>query len=76
VLTPDEWDEIARLAANTNLSALPDVIGCPDCADGGAESLAIDGSREVRFEFNASIPQAQALLERIRALRTRLTPEQ
>ena len=77
VLSPDEWDEIERLAANTNLSGLPPVIGCPDCADGGAESLTITGSGEpqtVAFEFNASIAQAAPLLERVRALRTRLTP--
>lgn len=76
VLTPEEWDAFERLAANTNLSALPDTIGCPDCADGGAESLTItgEGSRTVAFEFGAAIPQATPLLERVRALRARLTP--
>lgn len=77
VLTPDEWNAIEQLAANTNLSALPDTIGCPDCADGGAESLTIAGEgapRTVAFEFGAQIPQAAPLLERVRALRTRLTP--
>lgn len=77
VLTPDEWDQIQALAANTNLSALPDTIGCPDCADGGAESLAItrEGqARTVSFEFGASVPQADPLLQRMRALRARLTP--
>lgn len=79
VLTPDEWSEIERLAANTNLSDLPPVIGCPDCADGGAESLTIEGSSQpqtVSFEHNASIAQAAPLLERVRALRTRLTPQE
>lgn len=76
VLTPEEWDAFESLAANTDLSALPDTIGCPDCADGGAESLTITGerSRTVSFEFRASIPQAAPLLERVRALRDRLTP--
>jgi hypothetical protein len=77
VLTPDEWDAIEQLAANTNLSGLPPVIGCPDCADGGAESLTIQAEgqpRTISFEFNASVPQAAPLLERIRALRARLTP--
>ena len=79
VLSPDEWDEIERLAASTNLSGLPPVIGCPDCADGGAESLTIEGSaapQSVSFEFGASIEQAGPLLERVRALRTRLTPQE
>jgi hypothetical protein len=77
VLTPDEWDAIEQLAAATDLSGLPPVIGCPDCADGGAESLTIQGdgqAQTIAFEFNASVPQAAPLLERVRALRTRLTP--
>jgi hypothetical protein len=75
-LTPAEWQEFARLASNTNLSGLPPVIGCPDCADGGAESLTINGAPTVSFDFGASIAQAQPLLERVRALRARMTPEQ
>jgi hypothetical protein len=77
-LTPAEWQEISTLAANTNLAALPETIGCPDCADGGAESIAIAGAgqpRTVTFGFNASIAQAQPLLDRVRALRQRLTPK-
>ncbi len=74
-LTPAEWQELQRLAANTNLNALPERIGCPDCADGGAESLAINGGRSVTFDYGASIAQAQPLLDRVRALRQRLTPE-
>ena len=78
VLSPDEWSEIERLAASTDLSGLPPVIGCPDCADGGAESLTIEGGQPqtVSFEHNASIAQAAPLLERVRALRTRLTPQE
>lgn len=73
-LTSAEWQEIKRLAANTNLQSLPDVIGCPDCADGGAESLSINGGRTIRFDFRAAIAEAGPLLDRIRALRDRLTP--
>jgi hypothetical protein len=77
-LAPGEWQEIARLAADTNLTGLPPVIGCPDCADGGAESLTIvesGESRSVSFEYGAAIEQAQPLLDRVRALRTKMTPE-
>lgn len=77
-LTPGEWQEIATLAANTSFNGLPSTIGCPDCADGGAESLSIEAASEthtINFEHNAAIPQAQALLDRVRALRTRLTPQ-
>ncbi|MEZ5970528.1 MAG: hypothetical protein R3C31_01800 [Hyphomonadaceae bacterium] len=78
VLTPDEWDAIERVAASTDLSGLPPVIGCPDCADGGAESLTIDSGnaqqQSISFEYGVAVAEAAPLLERIRALRTRLTP--
>jgi hypothetical protein len=79
VLTPGEWREIQRLAANVDFDALPDTVGCPDCADGGAESLAVegaDGAESVSLEFRAAVPQAQPLLDRVRALRERLTPRE
>jgi hypothetical protein len=75
-LTPAEWQELARLAAATDLSDLPPTIGCPDCADGGAESLSINGAAPTTFDFGATIDEAQPLLERVRALRERLTPAQ
>lgn len=77
VLTPEEWDAFQQAAANTDLSGLPGTIGCPDCADGGAESLTITGSGQpqtISFEYNAPIAQAAPLLERVRSLRARLTP--
>lgn len=77
VLTPDEWDAIEQIAGATDLSGLPPVIGCPDCADGGAESLTIEGAGEaqsISFEYGAAVAQAAPLLERVRALRARLTP--
>jgi hypothetical protein len=74
-LSASEWQEIQRLAANADLSALPDRIGCPDCADGGAETLTINGGRTLTFDFRAPIAEAGPLLDRIRALRDRLTPE-
>lgn len=79
VLTPEEWDAFEKLAANTDLAGLPAVIGCPDCADGGAESLTIDGDerqQSISFEHGATIAQASPLLERIRALRSRLAPRE
>lgn len=78
-LTPAEWGEIARLAAAAKLDGLPAVIGCPDCADGGAESLTIvgqSGETSISFEHGAAIEQAQPLLERVRAIRTALTPKE
>lgn len=76
-LSASEWQDIQRLAANVDFDALPATVGCPDCADGGAEGLTVEGaggSESVSLEFRASIPQAQPLLDRVRAIRDRLTP--
>lgn len=76
-ISASEWQEIARLAAAVDMDALPDVIGCPDCADGGAEGLTIvrGGAEEsVSFDHGANVAQAQPLLDRVRALRQRLMP--
>jgi hypothetical protein len=71
-----EWQEIQRLAANTDLTTVPDVVGCPDCADGGAEGLTIEGpsgrAESVLLEYRAALPAAQPLLDRVRAVRDRL----
>lgn len=78
-LTASDWQDIQRLAANVDFDALPDTVGCPDCADGGAESLTVEGpggAESVALEFRATIPQAQPLLERVRVLRERLTPQE
>jgi len=77
-LTQAEWLDIQRLAAAADFDALPDVVGCPDCADGGAESLTVEGpsgAESVSIEFRANVPAAQPLLERVRAIRDRLMPE-
>lgn len=76
-LSPSEWRDIQRLAASADFDALPDVVGCPDCEDGGAEELAIEraGRLEiVSFELDANLPPAQPLLDRVRAVRARFTP--
>lgn len=75
-LTAEEWREFSRLAAEADLQALPDVIGCPDCADGGAESLTIGAGRTITFDHGAPIAEAQPLLDRVRELRARLTPSE
>jgi hypothetical protein len=77
-LTPEEWVEITRLAAAAKFDGLPPVIGCPDCADGGAESLTVIGGaapKTVSFDHGATVEQVQPLLDRVRALRAKLTPK-
>jgi hypothetical protein len=78
-LSPQEWQEIARLAAAAKIDVLPEIIGCPDCADGGAESLTIEtagATKTITFDHGAAIKEAQPLLDRVRALRARLMPKE
>jgi hypothetical protein len=78
-LTPQEWQEFAGLAAAAKIDGLPATIGCPDCADGGAESLTIvteGGTKTITFHHGAAIKEAQPLLDRVRALRTRMMPKE
>ena len=77
-ITAAEWLDLRSAVSRSQLEALPTVIGCPDCADGGAESLevAADGwSRAVTFEYQAPVAQLQPLLDRVRTVRQRLHRE-
>ena len=73
-----EWDALRSAVDRSRIESLPGVIGCPDCADGGAESLEVvadDWSRSITFEYQAAVPSIQPLLDRVRALRERLDRE-
>jgi hypothetical protein len=67
--------EIACIQKDIDFDAfmkLDNVIGCPDCADGGAEWIELqqgDMVHRVTFDHGASIPSIQPLLDRVRALR-------
>jgi len=54
---------------------MEEVLGCPDCADGGAEWIEVERSggdaKRVTFEYGATIEPIAPLVERIRALRAR-----
>src|SRR5688572_15868556 len=58
-LQPGEWQRLVAALDATRLGALPSRIGCPDCADGGAETLTVafaDGrSSSVTFEYNQDV---------------------
>jgi hypothetical protein len=76
-ISSSEWESLAGAVDRDRVQALPDVIGCPDCADGGAESIEIHGEgwrKTVTFEFGANVPELQPLLDRVRALRERVRP--
>ncbi len=73
--TDEAWDELIALIDLEQFRRLDSVIGCPDCADGGAEWLEIQdraGARRVTYEYGKSPDGIEAIADSLRALRTRL----
>jgi len=65
------WNSLLAALNKDSISffALPDVIGCPDCADGGAEWISITNgvlSKTVTFEHGDNIKEISNLLKQIR----------
>lgn len=56
ILEENSWDLIKEKLDIASFSALPATIGCPDCADGGAEWIEIElstgGKHKVTFEYH------------------------
>jgi hypothetical protein len=76
-ITPAEWESLTEAVDEGRLRPMPDVVGCPDCADGGAEFVEVvtaDWTKRVTFEFGATLPPIQPLVDQVRAIRRRLEP--
>lgn len=67
----DDWSQISALADFSKFSKLEERIGCPDCADGGAEWVEMktsdNTSYKVTFEFGTSPEGLERLLDYLRA---------
>lgn len=70
--TKTEWDSIRNNIPISSFWVLPEVIGCPDCADGGAEWLEIwleNGEKhKVTFEYNNEPVVLKQYLPKLRRL--------
>ena len=67
-----QWNQVIGLVDLKTFRALEDRIGCPDCADGGAEWIQIDGTdgtKRVTFENGRSVKGIEALIDKLRQLR-------
>ncbi|WP_025145242.1 hypothetical protein [Pedobacter jeongneungensis] len=56
----------------SKISNLPEVIGCPDCADGGAEWIAInaDGKQyKITYEYGKAPKELEAAVAKLKVLR-------
>jgi len=52
-----EWNDLIPLVEMPKLQEFEDIIGCPDCADGGAEWIKVEsseGSEMITFEYNST----------------------
>ena len=68
----NEWKELIKLINSKAFKALPDRIGCPDCADGGEEWIQINwlnSSKRVAFEFRKLLEGFEGLVDKLRKLR-------
>jgi hypothetical protein len=77
-LSDGEFAELTSLIDWNKWNQLETVIGCPDCADGGAEYLEIttpEGKRRVTFDAGSNPDGLEKLLDRMRKKRVELYGE-
>jgi len=70
-ISETEVNAIQDLLNPDKISALPEVIGCPDCADGGAEWVAInaDGKQyKITFEYGKAPKELEAAVAKLKVL--------
>lgn len=73
--TAKELNELFASIDEKKWKSLPDRIGCPDCADGGAEYIEIrttNGVKRVTFEAHSEQEGLEKALELLRAKRKTL----
>ncbi|GAB3707185.1 hypothetical protein GCM10027592_41100 [Spirosoma flavus] len=67
-----DWNAVKAAANVDEFNKQPERIGCPDCADGGAEYIELELSGQkhrVTFPYNGTIPGFEGLVENLRKLR-------
>ena len=56
----------------SKITSLPEVIGCPDCADGGAEWVAVnaDGKQyKVTYDYGKTPKELEAVVAKLKVLK-------
>ena len=77
-LTPGDLQCLMSAVDSAAFMKLDSVIGCPDCADGGAEWIEIEGKgirKRITFEFGHSVDAIQHLIDKVRLLRANFKGE-
>jgi hypothetical protein len=68
-ITVAEWDALNSKVDLNSFGVLPEIIGCPDCADGGAEWIEIsrDGeTHKVTFEYGSAPNEVSSYINILR----------
>lgn len=72
-----DWGELQWLINWDKFRMLPSSIGQPDSSDQGGEWVEITIGGEVKrvdFEMNASVPEIDALIQKLREMRNAISP--
>lgn len=72
------WTRAVDALDASGLRALPEVVGCPNCVDGGTESLRVafgDGQADgITFEAGADVPGIEAVVDVLREIQLSFPP--
>ena len=71
-ISADKWNALVNALDVKKFAILPEVIGCPDCADGGAEWVEVFNektTKKVTFEYGASVSGIDSLVKILREIR-------
>jgi hypothetical protein len=71
-MAASEMDALKALVKQNDFQKLPAVIGCPDCADGGAEwiALKINGKvKKVTFEYGKAPSAVKELAVKLKEIK-------
>ncbi len=66
------WNDFSKLTSKVDLNSfqsLQETIGCPDCADGGAEWIEIftsEGSKRVMYEYGKEPKEVKSFISDLR----------
>ena len=72
IISPAEWETLKSLTNIDTFSSKAETLGCPDCADGGAEYIELqagDRKHRVTFEYNKTILGFEPLVDALRKRR-------
>src|SRR6185295_14271553 len=70
-LSQSDWADLSAAYDPITFNSLDSVIGCPDCADGGAEWVTVETEgkdRKVLFEYGKGLQGLEGFLFRLHRL--------